>query len=100
MTRGLAGWMLLALALWAVWIVLITVPAVDRTAGRLTEVVLEPWLALCRSVTPEAWQTRGNVPLGLLWLLAGMLVGSMVLAAAGLVVATLLRRSAGASRTR
>ena len=91
MTRGLARWMLLALALWAVWIVLITVPVVDRTAGRLTEVVLEPWLALCRRVTPEAWQTQGNVPLGLLWLLAGMLVGSAALAALGMGVSVLAR---------
>lgn len=92
MKRGLARWMLVALALWAVWVVLITVPVVDRTAGRLTEVVLEPWLALCRAVTPEAWQTRGNAPLGLLWLLAGMLAGSMVLAAACLGGTGLVRR--------
>ena len=100
MRRFLARWVCVALGVWAAWIVLITLPVLDRSVGRMTEVVLGPWLALCRSITPEAWQTQGNIPLGLVWLLAGMLVVSMVLAAAGLGMVTFLRGSVGASRAR
>lgn len=51
----------------------------DRVSTDIADVVMEPWFGLCEAVTPEAWQTQGNIPLGLIWLISGVLVYSMVI---------------------
>ncbi len=50
------------------------------------EPLLRPWGALCRAITPDSWQTMGNILLGLAWMGSGILVYSALLGA----IATLL----------
>jgi len=54
----------------------------------MTEVVMQPWFAFCRLITPDAWQTQGNIPLGLSWMISGVLFYASLLSATavGLVV--------------
>ena len=56
---------------------------------RAVERALEPWFALCRWMTPEAWQTRGNVMLGALWLVSGVTAYGLLLA---IVLVAVMRR--------
>ena len=67
----------------------------EQTAVQVAEALLGPWFAICRAVTPTSWQTRGNALLGMMWLIAGIVVYSMLIGAAcviGLSVADKLRR--------
>ena len=54
----------------------------------LIEVVMQPWLAFCRFVSPEEWQTLGNIPLGLSWMISGVFFYASLLGATavGLIV--------------
>jgi hypothetical protein len=47
----------------------------------LSIVVLEPWFILCTALTPEAWQTKGNILLGLSWMFSGVIVYAGLLGA-------------------
>ena len=53
----------------------------ERAFVDLVEVVMQPWFAFCRFVTPEAWQTLGNIPIGLFWMISGVLVCAFLLGA-------------------
>ena len=53
----------------------------ERAFVDLVEVVMQPWFAFCRFVTPEAWQTLGNIPIGLSWMISGVLVCAFLLGA-------------------
>jgi len=46
-----AGVCVVWLALFLVW---------DRAATWVTSTLLEPWIVLCRLVTPSDWQSLGN----------------------------------------
>ena len=60
----------------------------ERAFVDLIEVAMQPWLAFCRFVSPEEWQTLGNIPLGLSWMISGVLFYASLLGATavGLVV--------------
>lgn len=45
------------------------------------EPLLDPWIVLCRAITPDSWQTMGNIPLALAWIGSGIVVYSGVLGA-------------------
>ncbi|MEE2888143.1 MAG: hypothetical protein VX951_12005 [Planctomycetota bacterium] len=49
-----------------------------ETAGEVTVTLLEPWFTLCGEITPKAWQTRGNLPLFVMWMAGGIAVYSAV----------------------
>jgi len=53
----------------------------ERAFVDLIEVVMQPWFAFCRLVTPDAWQTQGNILLGLSWMISGVLVCASLLGA-------------------
>jgi len=60
------------------------------------ELTLQPWFGFCQWITPEAWQTRGNVLLGLLWLATGITVYGVVLSILPVaIMGTRAARSAG-----
>ena len=59
----------------------------ERTSMNMVEVLLKPWMATCRAVTPIAWQVRGNILLAMLWLFSGVVVYSML--ASAVVIACL-----------
>ena len=76
MKRRLTQWALITSAL-----CLLALTALFLFAPTFLEVVepmLNPWLGFCRAVTPEAWQTKGNILLGLGWLFSGVVVYSML----------------------
>ena len=76
MKRLLSQWVLItsALCLLALTALLLLAPTF---LGAL-ESMLNPWLGFCRIVTPDAWQVRGNIPLGLGWLFSGVVIYSML----------------------
>ena len=47
--------------------------------------LLWPSFAVCQAVTPSAWQAKGNILLGLMWLVSGVVVHSMLIGAAFVV---------------
>ena len=79
MKRRLTQWALItsALCLLALTALFLFVP----TFLEVVEPMLNPWLGFCRAVTPEAWQTKGNILLGLGWLFSGVVVYSMLVGA-------------------
>ena len=50
----------------------------DEQAGPIVFSCLQPWLAICVAITPDAWQTQRNIPLGLIFLFSGMTVYSIL----------------------
>jgi len=65
----------------------------ERASIDLAELILKPWFGLCRAVTPMAWQTQGNILLGLMWLVSGVVVYSMVMGAALVGILTVAEKS-------
>ena len=51
----------------------------ERASMEIAEVLLTPWFAICRAVTPLAWQVRGNILLAMMWLFSGVVVYSMLI---------------------
>lgn len=54
-------------------VALVGLLAFDRFTIALLEPMLDPWFALCGLVTPDAWEVRGNILLGMAWTLSGVL---------------------------
>lgn len=76
--------------LFVAWLILLILFEKDGT--RITESVLSPWIALCETVTPVAWQTRGNILLGLSWLFSGMSIYSAIIGFAVVGLISILRQ--------
>ena len=76
MKQRLTQWALVTSALCL--LSLIALLLFDRAFLGVTEPMLNPWLGFCRAVTPEAWQVRGNILLGLGWLFSGVVIYSML----------------------
>ncbi|MEE2715086.1 MAG: hypothetical protein VYD34_03665 [Verrucomicrobiota bacterium] len=76
MKRRLIQWVLItsALCLLALATLLLFAPAFLE----VLDPMLNVWLGFCRAVTPEVWQVRGNIPLGLGWLFSGVVIYSML----------------------
>jgi len=53
----------------------------DKSAEIICESLLYPWFMFCKYITPQEWQTFGNIPLFLLWLAAGITVYSLIIGA-------------------
>ena len=53
----------------------------DEAAMTIVEPLMNPWLAICRALTPIGWQTLGNIPLGMMWFFSGLFVYSMIIGA-------------------
>ena len=86
MKRRLTQWALITSAL-----CLLALTALFLFAPTFLEVVepmLNVWLGFCRTVTPETWEVRGNILLGLGWLFSGVVIYSMLAGAIFIVSAT------------
>ena len=46
----------------------------SRTATSIADSLLGPWFAVCEWVTPASVQTKGNMLLGLLWVVSGIVL--------------------------
>ena len=79
MKRRLTQWTLITSTLCL--LLVLAVLLFDRTFIGLAEPILKPWFGFCRAVTPEAWQVRGNILLGLGWLFSGLEIYSMLIGA-------------------
>jgi hypothetical protein len=79
-SRGLFVFNATCLVLGAICVVLIETRH-DQAVGWLYKPVFE----ICRAITPQAWQTLGNIPLGLTWFLGGTVVYAIVGAAAAML---------------
>lgn len=64
----------------------------ERTSTRMAEFLFAPWFTICRAITPVEWQLRGNILLGMMFLISGIVVYSMLVSAAGVGFLALVAR--------
>ena len=70
---------------------------IPETTMAVLEAPLDPWFDLCRYVTPQEWQTMGNITMAMLWLFSGVTVLSIL---TGAVIGACIRpKSRGANST-
>ena len=50
----------------------------ERASTRVLDILLRPWFSLCEFLTPDSWQATGHVLLGMIWLLSGVAVYSLI----------------------
>jgi len=43
------------------------------------DLIFNFWFPICESLTPIKWQTKGNILLGLIWLISGLAFYSMII---------------------
>jgi hypothetical protein len=72
-SRFLATFNAMCLVLGAACIVL-----VESRHDQAVAWLYKPVFEVCRAITPQAWQTLGNIPLGLTWFLIGTIVYGMI----------------------
>lgn len=58
----------------------------------IIEALMTPWLAMCRIITPDEWQFRGNVLLALGWMISGLFIYGALLGTGGAVIALVAKR--------
>ena len=64
----------------------------DEAAMTIVEPLMNPWLAICRALTPIGWQTLGNIPLGMMWLFSGLFVYSMITGAVAIFLSGITKK--------
>lgn len=62
-------------------LLMIAMVGLGRTATRTADQLLDPWFTFCAAVTPDSWETQGNILLGLFWLVSGLFAYSMLISA-------------------
>ena len=53
--------------------------AMSRPVADVMFTLLEPWKQLCKAVTPDSWWTRGNILLGVMCAISGIVVYSILI---------------------
>jgi hypothetical protein len=76
MKRRFVQWSLISAG--AGSLVLVGLLIFPKLSIALVEPLLEPWLAICRALTPEAWQVQGNILLGMGWMISGVALYSLL----------------------
>ena len=71
----------------------------ERAFTDVIEVVMQPWFAFCRLVTPAKWQTLGNIPLGLSWMISGVLVYSSLIGVVGVALFEIRKKTERSNET-
>ena len=92
MKRLLTQWALVSTVLYL--LALTSLLLFAPTFLEVLDPMLNVWLGFCRIVTPDAWEVRGNILLGLGWLFSGVLIYSM------LAGATFVMSAAGIEKLR
>ena len=64
----------------------------DEAAMTIVEPLMNPWLAICRALTPIGWQTLGNIPLAMMWLVSGLFVYSMIIGAVAIFLSSITKK--------
>jgi len=64
----------------------------NEVAMFFMEPLMDPWLQICKSITPIEWWTLGNIPLALLILLSGLFVYSMAISAVVIFISGLSKK--------
>ena len=90
MKRRLSQWMLFT-GIVSVSAIL-TIMLFERAATVAVDPVLAPWFAFCSAITPLSWQVRGNILLGMMWTLSGVIVYSMLISAAGVGLSSVMEK--------
>ena len=78
-------WLLRLAVAFAIWIPVLGFAATGLIAfryHRFVEQAFAPVIWLCEACTPVAWQTRGNILLGLGWIGIGIMVYAVIFAIA------------------
>jgi hypothetical protein len=65
---------------------LIAMLLMGRPATNAAEAFLDPWFVACSAITPDSWETQGNIIMGLIWVVSGAVVYSILISAALVVV--------------
>jgi hypothetical protein len=78
---------------------LIFLVTLGRTATRAADALLAPWFSVCAAVTPDAWEAKGNIILGLVWMVSGLVAYCILISAALVVVWAVLNKVMRATGT-
>jgi hypothetical protein len=71
---------------------LITMLVIGRPATAFAEALLNPWFMVCSAITPDSWEPRGNIIMGLMWMVSGFVVYSILISAALVIVWSAIER--------
>ena len=55
--------------------------ALQDKAMFIWDIIMNSWFPICQALTPIEWQTKGNILLGLMWLVSGLAVYSRTIGA-------------------
>jgi hypothetical protein len=64
----------------------------DREVVSIFEPLLRPWFGLCCAITPDSWEIQGNILLGLMWMISGVLVYCILFGAIATVLLSAIER--------
>jgi heme/copper-type cytochrome/quinol oxidase subunit 2 len=59
-------------------LLLIALAVSGQSGTQIADFVLAPWFYICIAATPQSWQTQGNILLGMMWLMSGLVVYSSI----------------------
>lgn len=65
---------------------LIAMLVMGRPATDAAEALLDPWFVVCSAITPDSWETQGNIIMGLIWVVSGAVAYSILISTALVVV--------------
>ena len=60
----------------SVFVLMFLAVMLSRTLTYALDWLLHPWFLFCEAITPQVWQTKGNMLLGMMWLLSGIIAYS------------------------
>ena len=66
--------------------------ALQDKAMFIWDIIMNSWFPICQALTPIEWQTKGNILLGLMWFVSGLVVYSMAVCAIFIFISDLVKK--------
>ena len=66
--------------------------ALQDKAMFIWDIIMNSWFPICQALTPIEWQTKGNILLGLMWFVSGLVVYSMAVSAIFIFISDLVKK--------
>ena len=67
--------------------------ALQDKAMFIWNIIMNSWFPICQALTPIEWQTKGNILLGLMWFVSGLVVYSIAVSAIFIFISDLVKKS-------
>ncbi|MBT7981404.1 MAG: hypothetical protein HN584_02465 [Akkermansiaceae bacterium] len=66
--------------------------ALQDKAMFIWDIIMNSWFPICQALTPIEWQTKGNILLGLMWFVSGLVVYSIAVSAIFIFISDLVKK--------